>query len=221
MAAKQGRIILVGGEKGGTGKTTIATNLATLRAIAGRDVLLVDTDPQGSASGWSLTRNEAGITPRVASIQKFGKGLAHELDDLATRYQDIIVDAGGRDSVELRAAMTRAELLVSPLQASQFDLWTLKNLDELVQQAEGLNPRLKTLLVISRGPTHHQVTDAQDAAELVSDYANFNLAKTIIRDRTIYRRAAGLGQGVIEFAEQNDKATSEIQELYNEVFGNE
>jgi len=221
MAASKGRIILVGGEKGGTGKTTIATNLAALRAMTGRDVVLIDTDPQGSASGWCLTRDEADITPRIASVQKFGKGLARELEDLSQRYQDIIVDAGGRDSVELRAAMTKAEVLVSPVQASQFDLWTLKALDELVRQAQGFNPELRTLLVISRGPTHHQVTDAKDAAELVSDYDNFTLAKSVIRDRTIYRRAAGLGQGVIEFAETNDKARLEVQQLYKEVFGDE
>ena len=68
-------VILIGGEKGGTGKTTIATNLAALRALAGHDVLLVDTDSQGSASYWASSRDEAGIKPRVACIQKFGKGL--------------------------------------------------------------------------------------------------------------------------------------------------
>ena len=51
MAVSKGRIILVGGEKGGTGKTTIATNLAVMRAAADRDVVFIDTDPQGSASG--------------------------------------------------------------------------------------------------------------------------------------------------------------------------
>ena len=101
-------IILVGGEKGGTGKTTIVTNLAALRAMAGRDVLLVDTDPQGSASYWTTSRDEDAIKPRVACIQKFGKGLQVEVKDLASRYQDIIIDAGGRDSVELRAAMVVA-----------------------------------------------------------------------------------------------------------------
>ena len=66
-------IVLIGGEKGGTGKTTIATNLAAMRALAGRDVLLIDTDPQGSANYWAQSRDEEGITPRVACIQKFGK----------------------------------------------------------------------------------------------------------------------------------------------------
>ncbi len=55
-------VILIGGEKGGTGKTTIATNLAALRALAGHDVLLVDTDSQGSASYWASSRDEAGIS---------------------------------------------------------------------------------------------------------------------------------------------------------------
>ena len=72
-------VILIGGEKGGTGKTTIATNLAALRALAGHDVLLVDTDSQGSASYWASSRDEAGIKPRVACIQKFGKGLQGEV----------------------------------------------------------------------------------------------------------------------------------------------
>jgi len=95
-------IILIGGEKGGTGKTTIATNLAAMRALAGRDVLLIDTDPQGSANYWAQSRDELEITPRVSCVQKFGKGLPAEVKDLAKRYQDIIIDAGGRDSVELQ-----------------------------------------------------------------------------------------------------------------------
>jgi chromosome partitioning protein len=89
-------IILIGGEKGGTGKTTLAVNMAAARAKAGHDVLVVDTDPQGSASYWTAAREEKKIEPRIPSVQKFGKTLASELRDLGKRYEEIIVDAGGR-----------------------------------------------------------------------------------------------------------------------------
>ena len=59
-------VILIGGEKGGTGKTTLATNLAALRAQSGKDVLLLDTDVQASASYWAQIRDERDITPRVS-----------------------------------------------------------------------------------------------------------------------------------------------------------
>ena len=66
-------ILLIGGEKGGTGKTTVATNLAALRAAAGHDVLLVDTDRQGSAAAWCQLRAEHPQLPQVACVQLFGK----------------------------------------------------------------------------------------------------------------------------------------------------
>ena len=95
-------IILIGGEKGGTGKTTLATNLSALRAAEQKDVLLVDTDQQSSASYWCGTRDENNIKPRIASVQYFGKGFIAQIKDLSRRYDDVIIDAGGRDSTELR-----------------------------------------------------------------------------------------------------------------------
>lgn len=212
------RIILVGGEKGGTGKTTLAINLAASRAKAGHDVLIVDTDPQGTASSWCLMREENEVQPRIASIQKFGKALGSELVDLANRYQDIIIDAGGRDSVELRAAMTCADLMVSPVQASSFDLWTLKSLDNLVNQVQAVNPKLKALVVMSRASTNPSVKDTEDASELVAEHESLILAKAVICDRTAYRRAAGEGRGVVEYQPVNHHAINEVTTLYDEVY---
>src|SRR5262245_37822247 len=87
-------IIVVCAEKGGVGKTTLAVNLATQRALEGHDVLLVDTDLQVSSSLWAQKRDEATIQPRVACVQKFGKGLQAEVRDLARRYEDIVLDVG-------------------------------------------------------------------------------------------------------------------------------
>jgi chromosome partitioning protein len=137
-------IVLIGGEKGGTGKTTLATHLAAKRALAGRDVLLIDTDIQGSANYWAQSRDESEAKPRrVACLQKFGKGLQAEVQDLSRRYEDILIDAGGRDSVELRAALVVAAKAYIPIQPSQFDIWTLDRMDELVSSAQGFNPDLR------------------------------------------------------------------------------
>lgn len=214
-------IVLVGGEKGGTGKTTLAVNLAALRAIRGRDVLLVDTDPQGSASGWVLTRDEAEQSPRVASVQKFGRGIATDIQDLAKRYQDIIIDAGGRDSVELRMSMVMANVMVVPVQASQFDIWTLGRMSELVEQAKSFNANLKPMVLLSRAVTNHAVKDTDEAAQMIRDFENLQLCTSIVRDRIGYRRAAAAGLSVCEHTPPDQKAIAEIEQLYTEVFGHE
>ncbi|MGZ8182287.1 MAG: AAA family ATPase [Methylobacter sp.] len=214
-------IILIGGEKGGTGKTTIATNLAAMRALAGRDVLLIDTDPQGSANYWAQSRDEENITPRVACVQKFGKGLPAEVKDLAHRYQDIIIDAGGRDSVELRSALVVVEKAYIPIQPSQFDIWTLNQMDELVETAKAFNPGVQARVIISRSSTNPSVHESDDTGKLLDDFSNLDLADVTIRDRIAYRKAAKDGLAVIELKPKDPKAVEEMEVLYREVFGNE
>ncbi|GAW86312.1 chromosome partitioning protein [Bathymodiolus platifrons methanotrophic gill symbiont] len=214
-------VILIGGEKGGTGKTTIATNLAAMRSLAGRDVLLIDTDPQGSANYWAQSRDEENINPRVACVQKFGKGLPKEVQDLATRYQDIIIDAGGRDSVELRSALVVTERLFVPIQPSQFDIWTLNQMEELVETAKAFNSDLIAKVIISRSSTNPSVHESDDTGKLLNDFDNLDLADVTVRDRIAYRKAAKDGLAVIELKPKDQKAVKEMQALYKEVFGDE
>lgn len=214
-------IILIGGEKGGTGKTTLATNLAARRALAGRDVLLIDTDVQGSANYWGQSRDEAQVKPRVACLQKFGKGLQAEVQDLARRYQDIIIDAGGRDSIELRAALVVADKAYIPIQPSQFDIWTLDRMDDLVNTAQGFNPKLWAWVVISRSSTNPSVHESEEARQILADFSHLGLAKVVIRDRIAYRKAARDGLCVDELRPKDMKASEEIGILYDEVFADE
>lgn len=212
-------IMLIGGEKGGPGKTTIGTNLAAMRAHEGRDVLLVDTDIQGSASFWVQTRDEAGITPRVHNVQKFGKNLSNEIRDLSKRYQDIIIDAGGRDSSELRAALVCADIAIIPVQASQFDLWTLNRMDEMVKLARNFNEGLQVRILLSRAATNLAVPETEEAQEVIADYETFSLLDTIIRERIAFRRAAAEGKCVTEmYSADNEKAAFEITQLYKEIY---
>jgi chromosome partitioning protein len=211
-------IILIGGEKGGTGKTTVATNLAAIRASRGHDVLLVDTDKQGSASAWSDIRDIKKNDIRVPNIQKFGVNLTADIRDLESRYEDIIIDAGGRDSVELRAAMTIADKMFVPVQASQFDIWTLSIINDLVIQAKGFNPSLAPKVVINRAATNPSIQEVEEAKEVFGEFECLILSDNILKERIAYRKAAKNGLSVIEIEKQDAKSTQEIMALYEEVF---
>jgi chromosome partitioning protein len=211
-------IILIGGEKGGTGKTTLATNIAAMRALAGQDVLLIDSDPQGSANYWAQNRDDTQIQPRVACVQKLGKGLAMEVKDLAQRYQDIIIDAGGRDSVELRSALVVVDKVYIPIQPSQFDIWTLNSMNTLVETAKGFNPNLRAKVVISRASTNPSVQESEETRKLLADFPNLEPLALIIRDRIAYRKAAKEGLAVTELKPKEPKANDEMTALYKEIF---
>jgi len=208
-------ILLMGGEKGGTGKSTLATNLAVWLANNGKDVILIDTDPQRTSSHFVDRRNEHGGLSRVHCAEKYGN-VFDTVRDLAGRYEYVLVDAGGRDSEELRTAMVVAHCLYVPLKASQPDLETSIHMNELVKLARGLNPRLEANLVISMGPTHPAVHEDREAAELLEELPEFRLSKVVIRERKVYRDAMAEGKGVVEM--DNEKAVDEINRLAKEIF---
>jgi chromosome partitioning protein len=210
-------ILLLGGEKGGTGKSTVAVNLAVWLAIQGTDVLLIDTDPQGTASHFIDRRNALDGVPKVHCAEKRGH-VFDTIRDLAKRYEQVIVDAGGRDSEELRTALVAAHIVYCPLKASQPDIETSVHMNQLVKLARGMNPILKARLLISMGPTNPVVQEATEAQEVLSQLTEFTLSGVIIRDRKVYRDAMIEGRGVVELT--NEKATAEIEALAREIYQN-
>lgn len=208
-------IVLVGAEKGGVGKSTIATNLAVHLAQCNVDVALIDTDGQATCARFIERRDEAGILPAVPCVQRTGD-VAATLRDLARRYQVIVVDAGGRDSREMRSAMAVANLMLVPTRASQADLETLPKVNELVSLARGLNPELKASAVLSMAPSNPAIREVEDARELLAQFEQLQLADTVIRDRKVYRDALLAGKGVVEL--ENGQARAEIQLLAQEFF---
>lgn len=211
-------VVLIGGEKGGTGKTTLATNLAALRANEERDVLLVDTDKQSSASDWAAVREEVEGVSRIPCVQVFGKQVTSQVQDLAERYDDLIVDAGGRDSVELRSAMVVTERFYVPLQASQFDVWTIERMEELVEQAQAINPTLEASVFINRASPHPQVREAEEAEEILEEFEHLVFSGIVIHDRIAFRRAASNGIAVTEAESPDPKACREVEKLYDDIF---
>ncbi len=208
-------ILLLGGEKGGTGKSTIAVNLAVWLAAKGVDVILMDTDRQRTSSHFVDRRNQLNGVPTVHCAEKHGN-VFNTIRDLSKRYDQVIIDAGGRDSEELRTALVSANLVYCPLKASQPDLETSVHMNELVKLARGMNPNLEARAVISMGPTNPVIHEAQEAQELLSDLKEFNLSDIVIRDRKVYRDAMVEGRGVTEM--NNDKALAEIEALAQEIY---
>lgn len=211
-------IVAIVGEKGGTGKTTIATNLAALLAREGRDVLIVDTDTQRSASYWAATRAGRPELPRVACVQLYEPTLATQLPDLAGRYSEVIVDAGGRDSPELRRSLLLANTAYIPVQPAQFDVWTVSNLNEHLKQAKAYNPNLSASLLLSRAPTHPASREVEEVREAIGDYEHLPISPCLIRDRAIFRRAAREGLGVSEMPAPDAKASEEMAALFREIY---
>ncbi|BCO09901.1 chromosome partitioning protein ParA [Desulfolithobacter dissulfuricans] len=213
-------VVLFGGEKGGTGKTTLATNVAAMLALQGKDVLLLDTDRQGTASFWATVREDTEVEPRVACVQKFGKGLASQIRDLAGRYDEIIIDAGGRDSMELRYSLGVCDRAYIPVQPFQFDIWTIKQMDDLVEMARSLNENLQVFIVLNRVSTNPAVHEDQEARDFfrAEDFQHLSLAESLIRDRIAFRKSARDGLSVVE-RKQDKKAAQEMNQLFEEVYG--
>jgi chromosome partitioning protein len=211
-------IILVGGEKGGTGKTTVITNLASMRIEKTKDVLLIDTDKQGSASAWASVRDQNQSVNRIISVQKFGNTIGNEIRALNIKYDDILIDAGGQNSQELRASMIVADKMYVPIQAGQFDVWTLGLMDQLVSQARSLNPNLEAKVLINRASTNPSTTEIEEIFQVMSEFENLSLSSAIIKERIAYRKAAKEGLSVVELAKQDPKASDEVLLLYNEIY---
>lgn len=214
-------IILLGGEKGGPGKTTIAINLAAMRTKASKDLLLIDTDKQPTASYWCSLREDNELEPRVASIQKFDKAVRSETLALKDKYEDIIIDAGGRDSSELRSALLVADKAIFPLRPSQFDLWTLGRMSTLVETAKEFNENLQAYIVINQASPNPAVKEVAEAKELIQEFPALMLLKTHLCERIAYRRSAINGAAVVEYKPEDNKAVEEIVNLYEEIFNEE
>lgn len=212
-------IVLIGGEKGGTGKSTLATNLCAYLAAAGKDVLLLDADRQSTSANWAAERSRNELLTPVHCIQRYGNLFA-AVKDLRTRYSHVVIDAGGRDSEELRSAMVLADKVYSPSKASQSDLWTIEHLARLVDLARGFNQRLEARVLISMAPTNPRINEEREAVEMLAQFSeSLALSSHVTRERKTYRDAMGEGRGVIEMSDS--KAINEIASIAKEIYGDE
>ena len=211
-------IYVFGGIKGGSGKSTLCTNLTIMRAKAGKNVLLVDADSvdNQNATDFSAIRQEHTGEHLYTSIQLAGKAVRDDVQKLAAKFDDIFIDVGGHDSLSQRAGLSVADKLLVPVFPSSFDAWTFENVSTMVEEAQAVNAQLEAFTFLSRADTSGTSND--ETADLLRSYENFTYLNAPIRNRKAFRVSASRGLSVVEHTPKDAKAIAEIETLYRYIF---
>ena len=201
------KVITVAQQKGGAGKTTMATHLAVAWAASGkRKVAVVDIDPQGSLTQWYKVREarlgEDSTNLTFAAIS--GWRVRSELDRLRHTHDLIVIDSPPHTDAEARTAISAADLVVIPLQPSPMDIWATNATIQICKQE-----RVPVKMVLNRVHPQAKLTEAV-SGEMVGLTANR------FGNRVIFAGALMHGLGVTE-AQPNSVAAEEVRALAKEI----
>lgn len=204
-----GKVITVAQQKGGSGKTTVAANLAVALQAEGLRVSLVDLDPQGSLGRWFMTRAEAD--PARVTEMEFATssawGISYESRKLADRSDVVIIDTPPKADSDLRPALRVADLVLVPVAVSHLDLWATESVLDLAER-EGR----RALIVMNRGKPGTRL--ANDIARATQDLPA-PVTEAALGNRVAYAEALGLGRGVLEMPKS--PAHDEVRRFTTEV----
>ena len=202
-------VIAVLNQKGGSGKTTIATHLARSLQLDGDSVLLVDSDPQGSARDWAAVREEQPVT--VVGIDR--PTIERDLKHIA-RKDFVVIDGAPQAAGLAVSALKAADFVLIPVQPSPYDIWATAELVDLVKQRMALTDgRLQAAFVVSRAIKGTRI--GREAAEALAGY-DLPVLESRITQRVSYPGTASAGTTVLDADPAGDAAT-EVRALSAEL----
>lgn len=150
VGAQPGKVIALLNQKGGAGKTTLATHLAGEFAMDGYAVTLLDADPQGSALDWAQRRSQSGQNRLYGVFGLARDSLHQEAPQIALQADFVIIDGPPRVAALARSALLAADLVLIPVQPSAYDVWASQEMVQLIIEARVFRPQLRAAFVINR-----------------------------------------------------------------------
>lgn len=208
------RILAVTNQKGGSGKTTTSMTLAAGFAKMGFRTLVVDGDPQGSATRWyAMSPEENPFPAPVVNLAEARGKIGQALRDHVESYDIIVIDCPPNlDSPVMLSVLFVADLAIAPVVPSAIDTWATEKLLRVVEMAQAHNPALQvwTLLNMVRNTAL-----ARDMSADLADDENLHLLETMFTLRTSYQEAAALGVSVFERGDR--RAIGEAKKLCEEA----
>ena len=203
------QVIAVLNQKGGSGKTTIATHIARALQLSGADVLLVDSDPQGSARDWAAVKEEQTLT--VVGIDR--PTIDRDIKNIA--HQDFVIIDGAPQAADLAiSAIKAANFILIPVQPSPYDIWATAALVDLVKQRiEVTDGKLQAAFVVSRA-----IKGTKIGSEVAAALEGYGLPvlESRITQRVSYPSTAAIGTTILDNEPGSDGA-AEIYALINEI----
>lgn len=212
------KIIAVANQKGGSGKTTVSMQLAGAIARRGNKVLVVDADPQGTATRWAASAEDEHPFPAsVVGLSAASAKVHREVKKFIDDYTYIIIDCPpAADSPVPQSALLIADLVLVPLIPSPLDMWAAVGIRQVIANVSDLNEGLKARLVLNQCQPNTTLT--QETLEVLPEFG-IELAKAQLRHRQVYRQSAVFGQTVHDFGgKASAAAIEEMESLTNEVF---